>query len=649
MKSRIKAAFLFVMMSFILFSCAQNSDDGSSGDGTAAGTESVTKVTDKTPVIYLAGDSTVKTYADAQYIGGWGQYLQYFLDSRVTVVNCAQGGRSSRSFINEGRLWNISDSNYSYTFSENGGKSIESVIKEGDFLLIQFGHNDDNTKYLSSPAANYSTLYNRMVPLGADDADSAAVFPVTAGEQTSTSSLTTDFTNYATASEQTAALTEIGKYGSKYYPYGSGTYKWYLKQYIDFARSKGAIPVLVTPVSRVKYDSAGTTIISGDGLHGENFAYVRAVRQLAEEEDCLLIDLFAETKSFLETATAAYGSYLMALVPSTLEGEWPSGYDSTYGVSSLGYTGIEATHYNKYGAFITAARVAEYFLKDSAVHNKNTEYYTFTSYVNTTPSAYIDPSNLISKTFVAKIESLFKTVSVTNPARTYPAASSVVDRITNELTGDVTQDNYLTFKSTCESIRASYVALNVDDRPSVTNLSTLESYEKKVADLVDANTPDPVGVEMINADGFAVQAYTATFTGTTVASGTASASTYSIVATEAKPVSVMTRTNTTTYHGTAYATTNCISLGGGATFDASGTRYIEFTTTGACKITVIANSGGGRTLKLVSSSNTSASVATFSAPTAVTTTSNDISAAGTYQLGSAGSGIFVYDIIIEYY
>jgi lysophospholipase L1-like esterase len=647
MKSRTKAAFLFVMMSFIFFSCAQNSDDGSTGDGTGSG--GITKVTDKTPVIYLAGDSTVKTYTDAQYIGGWGQYLQYFLNSSVTVVNCAQGGRSSRSFINEGRLWNISDSDYSYTFTENNGKSIESVIKEGDFLLIQFGHNDDNTKYLSSPATNYSTLYNRMVPLGADDADSTAVFPVTAGEQTSTSSLTTEFTLYATASEQTAALTEIGKYGSKYYAYGSGTYKWYLKQYIDFARSKGAIPVLVTPVSRVKYDSAGTTIISGDGLHGENFAYVRAVRQLAEEEDCLLIDLFAETKSFLETATSTYGSYLMALVPNTLEGEWPSGYDSTYGVASLGYTGIEATHYNKYGAFVTAAKVAEYFLTDSSIHKNNTEYYTFTNYVNTTPSAYIDPSNLISKTYVAKIESLFKTVSVTNPARTYPAASSVVDRITNELTGDVTQNNYLTFKTTCESIRAAYIALNVDDRSSVTNLSTLESYEKKVADLIDANTPDPVGVEVINADSFTAQAYSETVTGTTVASGTASASSYNIVATAAKPVTIMTSANTTTYNGTAYATKQCIALGGGATFGVSGTRYIEFTTTGACEVTVIASSGGTRTLNLVSSSAPAAIVATFSAPTAVTVTSNDISAGGTYQLGSSGSGIYVYDIIIEYY
>ena len=63
--------------------------------------------TSKTPTIYLAGDSTVKTYNDDQYIGGWGQFFDLYLDDSITVVNCAQGGRSSRSFINEGRLYDI--------------------------------------------------------------------------------------------------------------------------------------------------------------------------------------------------------------------------------------------------------------------------------------------------------------------------------------------------------------------------------------------------------------------------------------------------------------------------------------------------------------------------------------------------------------
>ena len=243
----------------------------------------------KTPTIYLAGDSTVKTYEDGQYIAGWGQFLSLFLDSEITVVNAAHGGRSSRSFINEGRLYNIDDPDFKYTFSQNGGNSIEDCIKEGDFLFIQFGHNDDASKL-----SNYSTIYDRMVPLG--EPDENGIYPTTPATKVSTDLLPDEYTSKATDAEETKALSEIAKYGSEYYAYNSGgTYKWYLKQYIDFARSVGAIPVLVTPVARVKF--SGGEIIGGAGLHGENFAYVEAVRQLAEEENCLLIDLFAESKT----------------------------------------------------------------------------------------------------------------------------------------------------------------------------------------------------------------------------------------------------------------------------------------------------------------------------------------------------------------
>lgn len=104
----------------------------------------------------------MQTYADGQYIAGWGQYLDMFLDESVNVVNCARGGRSSRSFINEDRLFTNTDGS-KYSFSENGGKSIEECIQEGDYLFVQFGHNDDATK-------GYQTMPDRMVPLGTPDA-----------------------------------------------------------------------------------------------------------------------------------------------------------------------------------------------------------------------------------------------------------------------------------------------------------------------------------------------------------------------------------------------------------------------------------------------------------------------------------------------
>ena len=302
--------------------------DDNIGDDTTGDDTTDDKENDEI-TIFLAGDSTVKTYADDQYIAGWGQFLEYFLGDNVTVKNAAHGGRSSRSFINEGRLYDIPGSDY--TFSQNGGNSIADEIKEGDYLFIQFGHNDDDTKKASS----YATMYDRMTPLGTPDAN--GIYPTTPAEKRATDYLPEAYINFASDSEESTALSTIAKYGDEYYAYGDGTFKWYLKQYIDFARSVGAIPVLVTPVARVKFSDG--KIIGGAGLHGENFAYVEAVRQLAEEEECLLIDLFAESKEMLETATQSYANYMMALKPNELTGTWPTGYDATYGDTEAGYTG----------------------------------------------------------------------------------------------------------------------------------------------------------------------------------------------------------------------------------------------------------------------------------------------------------------------
>lgn len=77
--------------------------------------------------VYIAGDSTVQTYDEScKPQAGWGQFIQnYFHDDGVEFFNHAIGGRSSKTFINEGRL-----------------KTILEKIKENDYLLIQMGHND---------------------------------------------------------------------------------------------------------------------------------------------------------------------------------------------------------------------------------------------------------------------------------------------------------------------------------------------------------------------------------------------------------------------------------------------------------------------------------------------------------------------------
>jgi len=78
-----------------------------------------------TPTIYLCGDSTMaKNGANDGATDGWGQYFGTYT-SGVTVVNKAIGGRSARSYWNEGR------------FSE-----VANLVKSGDIVVIEFGHND---------------------------------------------------------------------------------------------------------------------------------------------------------------------------------------------------------------------------------------------------------------------------------------------------------------------------------------------------------------------------------------------------------------------------------------------------------------------------------------------------------------------------
>ncbi len=451
---KIAVILLTIVMLFSVVACNNNNGgDTSTLSGVTGSTDSGTKPTSdnqNTPtssgvpyepmpaapkadfltdkVIYLAGDSTVKTYLEDTYIGGWGQFLHLFLKNDTVVENKSEGGRSSRSFINEGRLTNNEE------MQGKSYQSIESTIKAGDYLFIQFGHNDD-----ASGEAYDKNRLERNVPLG--DADENGIFPtVGPTAKVSTTELPVDYVEKRTeqitqsysgiADEQqrkekieteinkmmTEGLNTIKKFGTEYYSFDcGGTFKGYLKMYIDFARSKGAIPVLCTPVARVKFDSNGK-IIGGPNKHGENFAYVQAVRQLAEEEKCLLIDTFEFTKNLLETVTKDYSNYLMALKSNSLTGKWPFDYDGQLDAtgSDKKWTGIEATHYNKFGAYVTAAYIAE-TLNNFISENTTTESgekITFGADISLTPSFFVEcPSHLEAK--LNDIKSLFKTAKIT--------------------------------------------------------------------------------------------------------------------------------------------------------------------------------------------------------------------------------------------
>ncbi|WP_030933541.1 rhamnogalacturonan acetylesterase [Streptomyces sp. NRRL S-646] len=100
--------------------------------------------------LYIAGDSTAaQKYADAAPETGWGMALPFFLRKDVIVANHAVNGRSSKSFIDEGRL-----------------DVILGLIKPGDLLLIQFAHNDeksdDPTRY-TEPWTTYQEYLRQYI------------------------------------------------------------------------------------------------------------------------------------------------------------------------------------------------------------------------------------------------------------------------------------------------------------------------------------------------------------------------------------------------------------------------------------------------------------------------------------------------------
>src|SRR6476646_8806591 len=91
---------------------------------------SAAAIAQRSPVtIFLAGDSTcANKTADKRPETGWGEMLgQHFKDGTVRIENRAMNGRSTKTFISEGRWQKIIDD-----------------LKKGDYVFVQFGHNDES-------------------------------------------------------------------------------------------------------------------------------------------------------------------------------------------------------------------------------------------------------------------------------------------------------------------------------------------------------------------------------------------------------------------------------------------------------------------------------------------------------------------------
>ncbi|MDT0677864.1 rhamnogalacturonan acetylesterase [Autumnicola musiva] len=103
------------------------------------------------PTLYLIGDSTMsdKKDPDKNPEHGWGQMLPQLMTSKINIDNHAVNGRSTRSFISEGR-W----------------ENVREQLKSGDFVIIQFGHNDqkvkDSSRY-TNPYTQYRANLEKFV------------------------------------------------------------------------------------------------------------------------------------------------------------------------------------------------------------------------------------------------------------------------------------------------------------------------------------------------------------------------------------------------------------------------------------------------------------------------------------------------------
>ncbi|ASB51117.1 rhamnogalacturonan acetylesterase [Alkalitalea saponilacus] len=167
----------------------------------------------------LIGDSTVANGRDS--IAGWGLFFADFLDtSRIELLNRARGGRSSRTFYSEG-LWE---------------QSLE-LLQEGDFLLIQFGHNDGGA--IDQPK------FRASIPgIGDDSSD---------------------------------VILEDGSLETVH------TYGWYLRRFITDAQSVGVNVIVLSHIPRNRWHKGK--------VERNNLDYGLWTREVAMETGAYFIDL----------------------------------------------------------------------------------------------------------------------------------------------------------------------------------------------------------------------------------------------------------------------------------------------------------------------------------------------------------------------
>jgi lysophospholipase L1-like esterase len=195
--------------------------------------------------ILLAGDSTMAVKQPRAFPEtGWGMPFVYFWDSSITVINKAKNGASTKTFIADG-LW----------------ESIMQNAKAGDYVFIQFGHNDEVATKKS----------------------------------------------FTTEDEFSANLVK----------------------FISDVKAKNAIPVLLTPVARRKFDSKGQ-------IEGTHEAYSEIVRRVAANEKVMLIDLDKKSQALYQQFGIERSELLFLHLQKGEHPNYPEGKEDNTHFSELG-------------------------------------------------------------------------------------------------------------------------------------------------------------------------------------------------------------------------------------------------------------------------------------------------------------------------
>ncbi|MDR3753834.1 MAG: alpha/beta hydrolase fold domain-containing protein [Terracidiphilus sp.] len=188
----------------------------------------------KLPTLFIVGDSTARNGLDL----GWGDHLAHYFDTtRINVANRARAGRSSRSYIDEG-LW----------------QKTLAEIKPGDYVLLQWGHNDGGDLGGAKPRGDL-----------AGDGDATEDVPQTTGP----------------FAGQTETI---------------HTYGWYNRKYVADIEAKGATPIFLSMTIRDIWtpDANGVSRIERENK------YNAVMKKIADEDHLAFIDMAAVEAARLE-------------------------------------------------------------------------------------------------------------------------------------------------------------------------------------------------------------------------------------------------------------------------------------------------------------------------------------------------------------